>query len=70
MNHPRIGERVLVIPREGLNVQRGEIMFGSFLPPQGQEVLWDEFLHARLCEGAITWQPLSESVNGEYSAES
>jgi hypothetical protein len=32
-------------------------MFGQFLPPDGQEVLWDDFLHARLAEGAITWKP-------------
>jgi hypothetical protein len=70
MNHPKIGERVLVVPREGLRVQRGEFMYGQFLPPQGQEVLWDEFLHQRLNEGAITWEPIRTEVVNADSSES
>ena len=70
MNHPKIGERVRVIPKAGLRVQRGELMFGQFLPPKGQEVLWDEFLHQRLNEGAITWEPISTEVVNVISSES
>jgi hypothetical protein len=70
MNHPKIGERVRVIPTDGRRVQRGEFMFGQFLPPQGQEVLWDDFLHARLSEGAIRWEPISTEVVNADSSES
>lgn len=64
MNHPQNGERVHVIPTPGMKVQRGENMYGQFLAPDGQEVLWDEFLHARLAEGAISWRPI-EKVNSD-----
>ena len=43
-----------------MKVQRGENMYGQFLPPDGQEVLWDEFLHRRFNEGALSWKPLQE----------
>lgn len=59
MNHPRIGERVRVRPANpSIAVQRGEGLYGQFLPPDGQECLWDEFLHRRLCEGSVTWEPV------------
>ncbi len=62
MIHPRLGERVIVRPTNpAVPVQRGIHQFGKFLPPGGQEVLWDEFLHRRLCEGSIAWEPIPKS---------
>lgn len=61
MNHPRIGERVYVRPSNpAVRVQRGDGLYTQFLPAEGAEVLWDEFLHRRLCEGAIEWMHLSD----------
>lgn len=68
MNHPQNGERVLVIPTPGMKVQRGENMYGQFLAPDGQEVLWDEFLHRRLNEGALSWKPMQEVADAADSA--
>lgn len=61
MRHPAIGERVRVFPMSlQVPVQRGDGLFGQFLPAGGAEVLWDSFLHRRLHEGAIRWEPLAE----------
>ena len=61
MHHPKIGERVRVFPMSlQIPVQRGDGLFGQFLPAGGAEVLWDSFLHRRLHEGAIRWEPLAE----------
>lgn len=60
MNHPQNGERVHVIPTPGMKVQRGENMFGQFIAAKGELLLWDEFLHRRLEEGALSWKPLQE----------
>lgn len=60
MNHPQNGERVLVIPTPGMKVQRGENMFGQFIAAKGEPLLWDEFLHRRLEEGALSWKPMQE----------
>lgn len=51
--------RVFVRPvSPQVRVQRAEGMYGQFLPSEGQEVLWDSFLHKRLLEGAITVEPV------------
>lgn len=61
MNHPRNGERVFVRPRSAAApVQRAEGAYGQFLPAAGAEALWDDYLHRRWTEGAITWSPLPE----------
>lgn len=61
-DHPRLGERVHVRPRTSAPVQRAEGMYGQFLAPEGQEALWDDYLHRRWAEGAIEWRPLSAPV--------
>lgn len=59
MHHPRIGERVVVRPTNpAVPVQRGDQVYGQFLPPDGQECLWDDFLHRRWLEGAVSFEPL------------
>lgn len=50
---PNIGDRVYVRPAPGLQVQRAAGMYGQFLPPDGMDVLWDDFHEARLCDGSI-----------------
>jgi hypothetical protein len=63
MDHPRDGERVFVRPScPGVRVQRGEGLFGQFLPDAGMECLWDQYLHQRLREGAISWSPLTPAA--------
>lgn len=63
------GTRVFVRPVSPLvRVQRAEGLYGQFLPSEGQEVLWDSFLHKRLLEGAITVEPI-EPVPVEPEAE-
>lgn len=63
MNHPRMGERVVARPTNPrVPVQRGAGLFGQFLPPEGQEVLWDQFLHQRLAEGSIAWAPVAAAI--------
>lgn len=59
MHHPQIGERVFVRPTNpSVRVQRGEGLYGQFLPVEGLECLWDDFLHCRLAEGVIEWRPV------------
>ncbi len=58
MLHPQDGERVHVQPN-GRKVQRGEHMYGQFIASEGEELLWDQYLHQRLTEGAITWRPIA-----------
>ena len=59
MLHPTLGERVYVRPvSPQMPVQRAEGVYGQFLPAEGAEVLWDSFLHRRLEEGAIRWEPI------------
>lgn len=71
MHHPRTGERVHVRPSNpSVPVQRGDGLFGQFLPPQGQECLWDDFLHRRWCEGSVTWSPLTPAPTPSEGAES
>lgn len=50
---PNFGDRVYVRPAAGLQVQRAAGMYGQFLPPEGTEVVWDEFHHSRLADGSI-----------------
>ena len=59
MLHPKSGERVRVFPvSPQIPVQRAEGIYGQFLPAGGAEGLWDSFLHRRLSEGAIRWEPI------------
>lgn len=51
---PNIGDRVHAKPRSGLQVQRGDGLYTQMLPPEGQEVLWDDYLQRRCDEGALT----------------
>ncbi len=51
---PNFGDRVHVRPAPGLQVQRAAGMYGQFLPPDGMEVVWDEFHAARLAAGEVT----------------
>lgn len=58
---PQLGQRVIARPANpAVRVQRGENLFGQFLAPHGQEVLWDDFLQRRAEEGAVLWQPLPD----------
>lgn len=58
--HPDIGARVFVRPTcPSVRVQRGQELYNAFLPPEGAEVLWDEFLLRRLEEGVIEWRPIA-----------
>lgn len=50
---PNYGERVLVRPRHGLQVQRGDGLYQQYIAQEGQEVTWDAFLEARYHEGSI-----------------
>lgn len=69
MQHPQIGERVYVRPTNpSVRVQRGDGLYGQFLPADGQECIWDPFLHCRLAEGVIEWRPL-ESKPMEVRSE-
>lgn len=69
MRHPSMGERVYVRPTNpAVAVQRGEGLFGQVLPAGGQEVLWDDFLHRRLAEGAITWSPIAVATDAPSAA--
>lgn len=68
MNHPQIGERVRILPL-GRKVQRGEAMYGQFIAEQGEELLWDPYLHMRWTEGAIAWEPLKQKAPAEPAPE-
>lgn len=50
---PNIGDRVQVRPRHGLQVQRGEALYGQVIPQDGMECTWDDYLEARQGEGCI-----------------
>lgn len=50
---PNIGDRVHVRPRGALQVQRGDNLFGQVLPAEGMDCVWDDYLQARMQEGAI-----------------
>ena len=54
---PNIGDRVHVRPLRGLQVQRGDSLFGQFLPAEGMECTWDDYLSARMGEGCIEVVP-------------
>ena len=58
MYSPKINERVFVRPTNPNEaVQRGIDTFGQFLTNGWQEVLFNEFLHARLVDGSIEVRP-------------
>jgi len=62
---PTIGERVHVRPsRSGLRVQRGDNLFNQFLPDEGADCIWDNFLAQRLSEGAVVVSPVVEEQHG------
>jgi len=56
MSSPKLGDRVFVCPAPGHSVQRGDGLFGQFIPPDGMECTWDGFLEQRQMEGAIRVQ--------------
>lgn len=56
MSSPKLGDRVYVCPTPGHNVQRGDGLFGQFIPPEGMECTWDIFLEQRRAEGAVRLQ--------------
>lgn len=63
MQTPQLGQRVIARPANpAVRVQRGENLFGQFLAPHGQEVLWDDFLQRRAEEGAVLWQQLPDEA--------
>lgn len=60
MHTPKTNERVFVRPvNPNEPVQRGEATYGQFLLPGWQEVLFNEFLHARMLDGSIEVKPLA-----------
>lgn len=70
MRHPTIGERVFVRPTNpALRVQRSAQAYGKFIPPEGMELVWDEFLHARYRDGSITWEPLESAEPADDEKE-
>lgn len=52
MDEPAIGEKVLIRPRLGLQVQYEDI-YGRFLSGDGQEVIWSVWWHRRFRDGSI-----------------
>lgn len=60
MYTPKTNERVFVRPiNPNEPVQRGEGTYGQFLLPGWQEVLFNDFLHARMLDGSIELKPLA-----------
>lgn len=56
---PKPNERVFVRPvNPNEPVQRGEATYGQFLLPGWQEVLFNDFLHARMLDGSVEVKPL------------
>lgn len=66
---PSIGDRVFVIPRKDLNVQRGERAFGQFIAVAGEDLVWDEFLGKRLEAGEVSVRAIAVPVADEGRAE-
>lgn len=57
---PKPNERVFVRPvNPNEPVQRGEATYGQFLLPGWQEVLFNDFLHARMLDGSVEVKPLT-----------
>lgn len=50
---PQNGDRVFVRPRHGLQVQRGEGLYGQFIPAEGMYVMFDDFIAARIGDGSL-----------------
>ena len=61
MDEPQLGEKVLIKPRLGLQVQFEDI-YGRWLPEEGQEVLWSTFWHKRFRDGSIEIVPQTEEL--------
>jgi len=53
MNQPLNGQRVRAIPSPGVQIQRSAKSFGQFLPPEGDEVIFDNYHRQRLQEGSL-----------------
>lgn len=56
VNLPNFKDRVRVWPHKGTKIQASEVAIldgGSFLPPDGKNVTWSPFWHARLMNGEI-----------------
>ena len=68
MYTPKPNERVFVRPvHPNEPVQRGEATYGQFLLSGWQEVLFNDFLHARMLDGSVEVKPLAlpEAPKGE-----
>lgn len=71
MSHPRIGGRAFVRPTcPSVRVQRGEGLYTQFIPPDGADLQFDEYLLRRLHEGVITATelPPGDAPTGKESA--
>lgn len=54
MREPKHGERVHIRPaHKAVKIQRGAASYGQFLPDEGEEREFDEFMRARWLEGSI-----------------
>lgn len=56
----REGQAVKVYPRPGLRVQAFPDIFGRFVPEEGQELPWSEWLAARVRDGSLLLTDPSE----------
>jgi hypothetical protein len=59
MDEPEIGEKILIRPRLGLQVQH-EGVYGRWIPMEGQEVIWSVWYHKRFRDGSIEILPRAE----------
>lgn len=62
MFRPKHGERVIARPlNPAIPVQRGDNLFGQMLSPDGQQVIWDDYLDRRFDEGCIIAEPVEQN---------
>lgn len=47
------GDIVKVWPRPGLLVQAHPQIHGRFLAPEGEQLIWSEWLHSRVMDGSM-----------------
>lgn len=61
MREPKHGERVHIRPaHKAVKIQRGAASYGQFLPDEGEEREFDEFMRARWLEGSIIVSELAQ----------
>lgn len=54
MQEPKHGERVHIRPaHKAVRIQRGAASYGQFLPEEGEEREFDDFMRARWLEGSV-----------------